>query len=160
MTRGYSHATFNPPPSSRHAQLAPSTRVTQAQLGLSAHSVSQLHAPPPLAFSSQYQPAGQMPLPHLLQVPSSQLTPLDFEAVELSLEAVPSSSCFAKLSPEPSPESSEFWEPSAADLSDPPAAVPPPHWGSSKTRARQLRKGRILLTIWSHWAAARCVVTS
>lgn len=48
--------------------------MTQAQLGLEAHSLSQLQAPPP-TFSSQYQPAGQMPLPHALQVPSSQLGP-------------------------------------------------------------------------------------
>jgi hypothetical protein len=59
-------------------QLAPSTRVTQPQVGFSAHSVSQLQAPPPLAFSSQYQPAGQIPLPQRLHVPSSQLGPLDF----------------------------------------------------------------------------------
>lgn len=44
----------------------------QLQLGLAAHSASQLQA---LAFSSQYQPAGQMPLPHGVQVPSSQRGP-------------------------------------------------------------------------------------
>jgi hypothetical protein len=65
----------------------------QPHVGFSAHSVSQLQAPPPLAFSSQYQPAGQMPLPHLLQVPSSQLGPLDFSAAEaLSLACSLSSS--------------------------------------------------------------------
>lgn len=50
----------------------------QAQLGFSTHSASQLHAP---AFSSQYQPAGQMPAPHRLQVPSSQLGPLGADSV-------------------------------------------------------------------------------
>lgn len=45
----------------------------QPQLGFSAHSVSQLQAAPPLAFSSQYQPCGHKPLPHGLQLPSSQL---------------------------------------------------------------------------------------
>jgi hypothetical protein len=42
------------------------------QLDFCAHCGSQLHAAPPLADSSQYQPVGHMPAPHGLHVPSSQ----------------------------------------------------------------------------------------
>jgi hypothetical protein len=76
----------------------------QPQLGLSAHSVSQLHAAPPLALSSQYQPLGQMPLPHRLQLPSSQLGPRGWSSARLT-EA--SSSSLAESEPSlasPSPE--------------------------------------------------------
>jgi hypothetical protein len=124
---GQSHATFNAPLSSWHLQLGPSTRVTQAQVGLSAHSASQLHAPPPLAFSSQYQPARQIPVPHLLQVPSSQLGPLDISRVDgTSLADSSSLSPFeevvAALGSAALPVSS-----SAADLGSAPVVVPPPH---------------------------------
>jgi len=126
---GYSHATFKPPPSSRHLQLEPSTRVTQPQLGFSAHSANQLHAPPPLAFSSQYQPVGQMPVPHLLHVPSSQLGP-----VELSLAALlaGSSSSESRLVARlwwlaPRPVSAERPVSSAADWGPSWVAGPPPH---------------------------------
>ena len=124
--------------------------MTQAQVGLSAHSVSQLHAPPPLAFSSQYQPAGQMPLPHLLHVPSSQLGPLDFSDVELALSLAESSS--ASPSPleelEAELESEELSVSSAGDLGSAPVVLPPPHWGSSKTRARQQLNARILRSVY------------
>jgi len=123
----HSHATFKPPPSSRHLQLGPSTRVTQPQLGFSAHSASQLQALPPLAFSSQYQPAGQMPLPHLLQVPSSQLGPLDFSLAALLLADSSSSPSALALSLAPSLESAEPFVSSAADLGPSLEAVPPPH---------------------------------
>jgi hypothetical protein len=126
-----SHATFNPPPSSRHLQLAPSTRVTQPQLGFSAHSANQLQALPPLAFSSQYQPAGQMPLPHLLQVPSSQLGPFDFSGVaalllDCSSSSLPCLPCLAR-SLATSLESAELLLSSPADLGPSLVAVPPPH---------------------------------
>src|SRR6185369_11727743 len=86
------------PFSSLHLQLEPNTRVTQLHVGFSAHSANQLQAPPPLAFSSQYQPAGQMPLPHKLHVPSSQLGPLDFSevgALELDSSSSVSASALA-----------------------------------------------------------------
>jgi hypothetical protein len=44
----------------------------QPQLDFCAHCGSQLQAAPPLADSSQYQPARHMPVPHGLQLPSSQ----------------------------------------------------------------------------------------
>jgi hypothetical protein len=101
-------------------QPEPKTRVMQPQLGFSAHSVSQLQAPPP-AFSSQYQPAGQMPPPHKLQVPSSQLGPLDFSgAAACSLASASSSFVAGRLG---------FFEPSAssADLASALVSVPAPH---------------------------------
>jgi hypothetical protein len=65
------------PLSSRHLQAAPSTLVTQLHVAFSAHSLSHEQAAPPGALSSQYQPTGQMPEPHTLHVPSSQLGPRD-----------------------------------------------------------------------------------
>lgn len=136
---GYSHATFSPPASSRHLQALPSTRVTQLQVGFSAHSVSQLQA---LAFSSQYQPEGQMLLPHMLQVPSSQLGPLAFSgAAALSLLSLSASLLGRALS----------WLPLSsvpADLASPVAAVPAPQPEMSRRRAKPHRKGRILRSVY------------
>gem|GEM_PF-40484 len=142
-----SQATFKPPLSSRHLQLAPSTRVTHAQVGLSAHSVSQLHAPPPFAFSSQYQPVGQMPLPHLLQVPSSQLGPLDFSGEEADASSL---SLVEEREPASSPESAELLA-SSADFGSAPVGLAPPHWGSSKTRAKQQLNARIRGLVYVPW---------
>ena len=94
----------------------------QLQVGLSAHSVSQLQAPPPPAFSSQYQPAGQMPPPHRLQVPSSQFGPGGVDAaVLLSADAESPGSALAS--------SADLLEESASppDLGSLPATVAPPH---------------------------------
>jgi hypothetical protein len=55
-----------------HLQPEPSVLVTQPQLDFCAHCGSQLQAGPPLADSSQYQPVRHKPLPHGLQLPSSQ----------------------------------------------------------------------------------------
>jgi hypothetical protein len=127
-------------------QLEPSTRVTQPHVGFSAHSDSQLQAPPPLAFSSQYQPAGQMPLPHKLQVPSSQLGPFDFSeagALELDSPSSVSASALAwscdRCGPSPS---------SAADFGSPPVALGPPHWGNSQSRAKQQKMARIVGSVY------------
>ncbi len=99
----------------------------QPHVGFSAHSASQLHAAPPLTFSSQYQPEGQMPLPHLLHVPSSQFGPFDFSGV--AWLALDDSSSLSPLACLPS-LSLEFEEPvsaSAADLGPPLVALSLPH---------------------------------
>jgi hypothetical protein len=54
-----------------HLHAEPSALATQPQLDFCAHCGSQLHAGPPLADSSQYQPVGHMPVPHGLHEPSS-----------------------------------------------------------------------------------------
>ena len=107
----------------------------QLQLGLSAHSLSQLHAPPPLDFSSQYQPARQMPLPHLLQVPSSQLGPFDFAGVSLVLDGSSSPSPLSLLRAA-SLEPVEPCSASADDLVRLPVALSPPQSASVRTRPR------------------------
>jgi alkyldihydroxyacetonephosphate synthase len=118
--------------------------VTQPQLGLSAHSVSQLQA---LAFSSQYQPAGQMPLPQTLQVPSSQLGPLDFSGAALapvdsaSSESAAASGrwCFASSVS------------AAADLGSPPLDDAAPQAHSSKSEPNQRGKRRMLRPVYVPW---------
>ena len=100
--------------------------MTQAQVGFSAHSASQLHAPLALAFSSQYQPDGQIPLPHLLQVPSSQLGPL--ESSGSAAAALDGSCSRLSLLAEPWLEASGArLFVSAGDCGSPPVVVPPPH---------------------------------
>jgi len=129
-------------------QLEPRTRVTQPQVGLSAHSASQLQAPPP-ARSSQYQPPGQMPLPHLLQVPSSQLGPLEL-SLDAALSLAASSSSRSRLR---APlwlllgASGALAASSPADLGPSADAAPPPHWGSNN-KAKQQRKRRILASVY------------
>jgi len=116
--------------------------VTQPQVGFSAHSASQLQALP--AFSSQYQPVGQMPLPHTLQVPSSQLGPL-------AALVLLSTAFGASLSASPLPSLTEeavFSESaSVADFASP-VALPPPHCGRSKSRAKQQVSARMLPPVY------------
>jgi len=133
-------------------QLEPSTRVTQAQVGFSAHSASQLHALPPLAFSSQYQPAGQMPLPHLLQVPSSQLGAPELSLAPLLDAAASSASGLAAEPPSRArrPDSAEPPGSFAADLGSSLVAGPLPQPGS-KTRAKQQKTTRILASVYVSW---------
>lgn len=125
-----------------HLQALPSTRVTQLQVGFSAHSVSQLQA---LAFSSQYQPAGQMLLPHRLQVPSSQFGPRGFSGA----------AALSALSPSPSPSLLALSRPLPsslpADLASPVAAAPPPQPERSRRRAKPHEKGRILRSVYVPW---------
>jgi alkyldihydroxyacetonephosphate synthase len=118
----------------------------QPHVGFPGHSVSQLQAPLPPTFSSQYQPAGQIPLPHRLQVPSSQLRPFDFSDAE-RLSFGSSSSLLAELSP----GSSALLRSPAADLTSPLVAPLPPHSGSSKSRAKQQSKARILRSVYVPW---------
>ena len=115
-TRRYLQVTCRPPPCSTHLQPDPSALATQPQLDFCAHCGSQLHAGPPLADSSQYQPVGHMPFPHGLHVPSSQAArggALSSSAAESSSEASSLGSAFA-------------WSCAVAGLALSPAA-PPPH---------------------------------
>jgi alkyldihydroxyacetonephosphate synthase len=89
-----------------------------------------------------------MPLPHLLQVPSSQLGSLDISRIEASLADSSSPSAFevpavALVSEEPVASST-------ADLGSAPV-VAPPHWGSSKTRAKQQLNARIRGLVYVPW---------
>ena len=118
--------------------------MTQPQLGFSAHSVSQLQA---LAFSSQYQPAGQMPLPQRLHVPSSQLGPLDFSGAELASLASPSSESAVA----PSPWRCRSSASPAGDFGSLPVEVPAPHAERSKSQAKQRGKRRILRSVYVPW---------
>lgn len=60
----------------------------QAQVAFVAQSGIQLHAAPPGAPSSQYQPLRQKPAPHAKQVPFSQL----FAGAVVSVASVDSES--------------------------------------------------------------------
>ena len=119
--------------------------VTHAQLVLLAHSLSQLQAGPPGAPSSQNQPVGQMPLPHTVHVPSSQLGPLGL----LSATALSSSSA-SLLTAESSPSARESLALSSLAVfgSAPP---PPPHWGSKTSSARHRGNARISLVVYVPW---------
>jgi hypothetical protein len=125
-------------------QPAPSTRVTQLQVAFSAHSASQLHAPPPLARSSQYQPTGQMPLPQTLQVPSSQLGPDGLELVSgASLSSVPLGPLVSS-SRSPSARVAE-------ERGSGPEALPEPHAATSKTTAKQRVNAGIVPSVYVPW---------
>lgn len=70
-----------------------------------------------------------MPLPHLLQVPSSQLGPLDLSLTALLDDSSSSLSGLACLLPSLAlaPASAALLESSAADLGPSLVAAPPPH---------------------------------
>ena len=123
-----------------HWQAGPRTRLTQAQVGFSAHSASQLQA---LVFSSQYQPVGQMPLPQTLQVPSSQLGPF---ALSRSAGASASLSLAAALGLRRLAEE-ELDALSAADCGGGSVGLPP-QAGKSKSRARQPGNARMLTSVY------------
>jgi alkyldihydroxyacetonephosphate synthase len=90
-----------------------------------------------------------MPLPHLLQVPSSQLGSLDTSRVE-GASLADSSSPSAFEVPAVALVSAEPVASSTADLGSAPV-VAPPHWGSSKTRAKQQLNARIRGLVYVPW---------
>jgi hypothetical protein len=85
-----------PPPSSAHEQALPSTLLTHAQSGFFPQAGSQLQAAPPCALSSQYQPSGHEPFPHVKHVPSSHAERARLSA-DSSLAASPSLSLSSLL---------------------------------------------------------------